>query len=102
MKLTRKLALAAAAVAAVCVAAPLTAEAVTAPSPVHHASFFGCFTHNGAGSASVITGHPNNCPAGSIDVQGDKVTQAGAGTQGPAGPAGPSGVVSVAAHDLGA
>jgi len=97
VKHTRKI-LAAAAVAAVCVAAPLTARAVTAPSPVHHASFFGCFSHNGAGAATVITGHPNTCPAGSIDVQGDK------GTQGPAGPAGApgkdgapgtSGVVSV-------
>ena len=104
MKLNRKI-LAAAAVAAACVAAPLTAQAVTAPSPVHHASFFGCFSHNGAGAATVITGHPNTCPAGSIDVQGDK------GTQGPAGPAGApgkdgapgaSGVVSVATHDLGA
>lgn len=61
------------------------ASAASAPSPVHHASFFGCFTHNGAGAASIVTGHPNDCPAGSIDVQGDK------GTQGPAGPAGPAG-----------
>jgi hypothetical protein len=100
-----KLALAAAAVAAVCVAAPLTAEAVTAPSPVHHAAFFACVDHNGSGQATSVTGHPMTCPAGSILAEGDK------GTTGPAGPAGApgkdgapgtSGVVSAAAHDLGA
>lgn len=93
-----KLALAGAAVLAAAVAAPIAAQAVTAPPPVHHAAFFGCFSRNGAGSATEVTGHPMTCPAGSILAQGDK------GTQGPAGPAGApgkdgapgaSGVVSV-------
>lgn len=98
MKLNRKskLAVAVAAVAVVCVAAPLTAEAVTAPSPVHHAAFFGCFPHNGSGAATEVTGRPVTCPAGSILAEGDR------SAQGTAGPAGPSGVVSVGTHDLGA
>lgn len=99
--MNRKTFAAAVAVVAAAAAAALgtaAAQAASAPSPVHHASFFGCFTHNGAGSASVITGHPNDCAPGSILAEGDR------GTMGPAGPAGapgkdgaqgPSGVVSV-------
>lgn len=85
MKLNRKHLIAAAAVIAVCVAAPVTAQAVTAPSPVHHAAFFACVSGNGSGSATSVTGHPMTCPAGSILAEGDK------GTQGPAGPAGKDG-----------
>ena len=100
MKITRKLAVAGAAVAAVCAAAPIAAQAdsTAAPQAVHHAAFFGCFPHNGSGAATEVAGHPLTCPAGSILAEGDK------GTQGPAGPAGApgkdgapgtSGVVSV-------
>lgn len=83
----RTFSIATAVVAAAAAAALGTAaaQAASAPSPVHHASFFGCFTHNGAGSATEVTGRPVACPAGSILAEGDK------GTQGPAGPAGPAG-----------
>lgn len=93
MKITRKHAIAAIAVAAAAVtgAGSAIAAQAAAPPAAHHAAFFACFAQNGDGTAGPVTGHPVTCPAGSILAEDNNP-----------GPAGPSGVTSVASHDLGA
>lgn len=98
MKIIRRpavLAVLAIAVSAVAVImAGLSIAQAAAPSPVHHAAYFACFSNGGNGTAGPVTGHPVTCPSGSILAEDNN--------PGPAGAAGPSGVVGVATHDLGA
>jgi hypothetical protein len=108
IKINRKAAALTAMAAAACIGLAAgglgVASAATAPV-VHHAAFFSCISHNGAGTGTPVTGRPVSCPAGSILAEGDHGTTGPAGpkgttgAQGPAGPAGKDGTAGDILHN---